>query len=293
MKKTIICLTLILVYINISQAQNPQTYVNSRDETHLCGPIKIEDLQTGEYQSWFDENYVNPPLESTAKWKKNLKGTTVEIYLGTWCGDSKYWVPRFIALWDQLGLDRTQLNLISLYDDMDKYKQGPNHEEVGKKIHRVPTFIFKKDGKEYARVVESPNNDLVTDLAQIALDYPSRPNYRAASYLQDVMASTQMDSVNNDIKKHALTVYRQTKGPGELNTLGYVLLRAGKIEESLVVFKINTYLYPSHANAYDSYAEALAEAGRKEEAIEYYSKVLELDADNENALKQIENLKAG
>lgn len=293
MKKTMIGLALLIIYTGIAEAQKPQTYQNSRDETHLCGPINIVDLQSDDYLSWFNENYVKSPLQNPIKWKKNLKDKEVEIYLGTWCGDSKYWVPRFIALWDQLGLERSQLKLISLYDGMEKYKQGPNGEESGKKIHRVPTFVFKEEGKEYARIVESPNNDLVTDLAQIALGYPSRPNYRAATYLQDILVDNNMDSINANIKKHARAVYRQTKSPGELNTLGYVLLHAGKIDQSLIVFQINTYLYPSHANVYDSYAEALAEAGRKEEAIEYYSKVLEFDAENENALKQIERLKAG
>jgi hypothetical protein len=78
-------------------------------------------------------------------------------------------------------LDENQLKFTALYDGEELYKQGPNAEEKGKRIHRGPTFIFKKEGQEYARMVEYPRNDLEKDLAQIAVGYPSEPNYRAAS----------------------------------------------------------------------------------------------------------------
>ena len=34
----------ILVIAGNLIAQNPETYVNSREETHLCGPVSITDL---------------------------------------------------------------------------------------------------------------------------------------------------------------------------------------------------------------------------------------------------------
>ena len=52
--------------------------------------------------------------------------------MGTWCGDSKEWVPSFLKIWDQLGLDRKELTFTALYDIDERYKQGPNGEEKGK-----------------------------------------------------------------------------------------------------------------------------------------------------------------
>ena len=46
-------------------------------------------------------------------------------------------------------------SLLKLYDRDEKYKQGPNGEEKGEKIHRMPVFIINRDGKESARIVES------------------------------------------------------------------------------------------------------------------------------------------
>lgn len=286
---------LLIFYLGMSMltlAQEPQQYQNKRDETHLCGPIKINDLQAGLYREWFDENYAALTLAGTSKWKKKLKGKEVDIYLGTWCGDSKKWVPQFIKLWDELGLDRDQLNIIALYDGSEKYKQGPNKEELGKDIHRVPTFIFKNDGKEYARIVESPSNDMETDLAQIALGYPSTPNYKGATYLMNLLETKSKDEVYADFKIHVNKAYRLTGKKSELNTLGYVYLRSGRIDEGLTVLHFNTYYFPKDASVYDSYAEALEMAGDTENAIINYQKVLELDSENENATEQLARLEA-
>ena len=43
------------------------------------------------------------------------------------------------------------------------------------------------DGKETARIIESPNTDLETDLAQIALGFPSNPNYRGATRMIELI----------------------------------------------------------------------------------------------------------
>lgn len=287
-------LSLVVILSQTCFGQNGQTYQNSRDETHLCGPIQIADLETDLFKKWYNESYEAFDFEEDSyKWKKKLKKTQVDIYLGTWCGDSKNWVPKFVNLWDQLGLDRSQLNFIALYDGEENYKQGPKGEELGKNIHRVPTFIFKNDQQEYARIVESPSSDLITDLAQIALGYPSKPNYSAATYMMALLNAKTKDEIYTDFKTHVNAAYRLVGKRSELNTLGYVYLRSGRLDEALTVFHFNTYFFPHTPNVFDSYAETLTLTGDTEEAIKYYQKVLELDSDNKNALEQLEKLQAG
>ncbi len=82
-----------------------------------------------------------------------------------------------------LDLKEVNCDLLVLYNDEARYKTSPDGEEKGQQIHRVPAFIFKSNNVEYARIVESPKNDLVTDVAQIALGFPSKPNYEGANYL--------------------------------------------------------------------------------------------------------------
>lgn len=287
--KQLIFLSIWLIFCNVLIGQDVQRYENSRDESHICGAFQIEELEKDTvFQKWYNKNYLDFKVsDKKPKWTKNLKNTEVDIYLGTWCGDSKKWVPKFIKLWDELGLKRTQLKLIALYDFVEgKYKQGPNGEEKNMDIHRVPTFIFKRDGKEIARIVEFPNNDLETDLAQISIGFPSNPNYRGATRMIELFKSNSSDSIKNN-NNYLNEVYRLVKSPNELNTLGFVYLESGRIDEALTVFYYNTRFYKYNPNVYDSYAEALAKSGQKEESIKNYETVLLLDRNNSHAREQI------
>lgn len=77
----------------------------------------------------------------------------------------------------------------------------------------------------------------------------------------------------------------------EINSWGYKLLNALKKQEALEIFKLNVFLFPESANTYDSLADAYSRVGRIEEARQYYSKVLEIDLKNQNAMFQLDRLK--
>jgi len=77
----------------------------------------------------------------------------------------------------------------------------------------------------------------------------------------------------------------------EINSWGYKLLNALKKQEALEIFKLNVFLFPESANTYDNLADAYSRVGRIEEARQYYSKVLEIDLKNQNAMFQLDRLK--
>ncbi len=68
-----------------------------------------------------------------------------------------------------------------------------------------------------------------------------------------------------------------------INVLGYQLLEDNKINDALLVFILNTELYPNSGNVWDSYGECLLLLGREKDGIEAYKKSLELDPQNKNA----------
>lgn len=285
MRSILLLITLTLSHLTYSQ--HPSTYL-VKGETHLIGEFDLAVLETDTLYKWYHESYESAELAFTqTDWKENLRDTEVEIYLGTWCGDSKNWVPKFVRMWKELGLEKDQLKFIALYGSGDNYKQGPQGEEKGKQIHRVPTFIFKKDNAEYARIVESPQTDLITDLAQISLGYPSAPNYKAANFLLDNFARHTVEEMREKIRFYLNHVYHLTGKSNELNTLGYVLLKAGEIDKAIFTFELNTYIFRYEPNVYDSYGEALALAGQVEEAKKQYQKVLDMDPENDNARQQL------
>jgi len=285
-------LLLLFLTTQLAIAQSPQTYINSRGEKHLTGPFDLEVLRTDSvYKQWFENSTTLFALKGDkTKWKKQLKDTQVDIYLGTWCGDSKRWVPQFVKLWNDLGLNENQLNFIALYDGVEQYKQGPNQEEKGLRIHRVPTFIFKEDNKEYARVVEYPRNDLELDVAQIAMRYASEPNYRAATYLLNLFEKESMETVMKDIRIHLNKVNQLVSKDRELNTLGFVFQRSDRMQEALLTFQFNTLIHPHSPRAFNSYAEALLANDNKPQAISAFKRVIALEPEHKNANEQLKVL---
>lgn len=293
--RTVLLLFTFLISFNLLLAQETLFYENSRGQKHIAGPFPLATLeQDAAYASWYETSYKKFELrDKKARWAKNLKDAQVTIYMGTWCGDSKNYVPKFVNAWKQAGLSPDQLKFVGLYGlgQEGKYKQGPNAEEEGMMIHRVPTFIFEREGEEFARIVEEPVNDLETDIAQIALGFPSTPSYRAANYMMEYFSNNDGPEWNVDQFARGLRYHVQRSS--ELNTLGYVYLSADKLDEALKVFELNTKLFPHEHNVYDSYAEALAINGDTELAQACYEKVLLLDRFNENATQQIAKLQEG
>jgi tetratricopeptide (TPR) repeat protein len=68
-----------------------------------------------------------------------------------------------------------------------------------------------------------------------------------------------------------------------LNQLGYDLYAARKADAALAAFRLNTELYPSSGNAYDSLAETYLRLGKEDVALELYAKALEVQPEYPNA----------
>ena len=92
-----------------------------------------------------------------------------------------------------------------------------------------------------------------------------------------------------DIKNNSPENY--TFSEAGLNRLGYELLEKDNIEESIGIFQLMVAEYPESSNAYDSLGEAYMINRQKDLAIKNYNKSLELDPDNKNAIKMLEQFK--
>jgi tetratricopeptide (TPR) repeat protein len=68
--------------------------------------------------------------------------------------------------------------------------------------------------------------------------------------------------------------------PEMLNDIGYRLLREKEYQSAVLVFRLNTELYPTSANAQDSYADGLVAAGDSAGAAGAYRQVLKLAPGN-------------
>jgi len=100
-----------------------------------------------------------------------------------------------------------------------------------------------------------------------------------------IMQSFESNTLKESYVKAAIKHYEQYSQligenykPQEfyLNAEGYNLLREDKVNDALGIFELAMIYYPQSVNTYDSYAEALIMAGRKNEALAIYEKAYEL-----------------
>ncbi len=74
----------------------------------------------------------------------------------------------------------------------------------------------------------------------------------------------------------------------EFNSVGYLLLNVGKVDEAMAIFQMNVGMYPDSWNVYDSLGEAYFKKGDSARATELYEKSLELNPENENGRKMLQ-----
>jgi CubicO group peptidase (beta-lactamase class C family) len=80
--------------------------------------------------------------------------------------------------------------------------------------------------------------------------------------------------------------------PGEayINTVAYTILRNKRNTDAGKLFELNTKIFPGSWMVWDSFAEYELLIGNKILAIEYFKKSLELNPNNDNAKKKLEEL---
>jgi hypothetical protein len=131
----------------------------------LYGEISRDDLFS-EYPAWLDR-YTEYQPDSTII--QGLSSThpdlRIEIFLGTWCSDSRREVPRFFKTVDVSNFVKNdQIKLWAV--DREKSLDSNLTEKRG--IVSVSTFIFYRNESEIGRIIEMPDNENIeADILQI------------------------------------------------------------------------------------------------------------------------------
>jgi hypothetical protein len=84
------------------------------------------------------------------------------IYLGTWCSDSRKWVPRFFRLSNYLPLQKIEIIAV---DTSKRDAEGMVYKD---RVDSLPTFLFFRDDIEVGRFhTKPPKRNLERKLYQI------------------------------------------------------------------------------------------------------------------------------
>lgn len=131
----------------------------------LYGEISRDDLFS-EFPPWLDNyNHYQPDSTVITSLSKPHPEIQIEIFLGTWCSDSRREVPRFYKTVDESGfVTSNQIKLWAV--DRNKSLDTDLAEQRG--IESVSTFIFYKNETEIGRIIEMPDHENIeADILQI------------------------------------------------------------------------------------------------------------------------------
>lgn len=260
----------------------------------LLGHCTLSHFQEEPHAAWYAKNYeaYTPASATVEKLKRaGLPKTTIKVIFGSWCGDSKREVPRFMKLLSAASFPADRVTLIGVDDSLDVYKQSPNREERGLYVYRVPTFIVYENGREKGRIVEYPVESLERDLQRIVETNSYTPNYFSYPLVISWLTDGLLTDPNVSARGLAMRLFGKVQYESELNACGYVLMADGKLPEAVTVFRINANLFPQSANCFDSLGEAYAKSGNTGKAIESYEQALRLAPESENAKLQLKKLR--
>jgi hypothetical protein len=165
--KKILTIGVIFLIISDTLAWNPaesETYIPLQDT--IIGYFDFEELQNEPYNNWYQTEYDSYSLDTATlnnELINNLEEVEMIVVIGTWCSDSQREIPRLVKILNYLGYN-TQ-NIIAI--GVNRNKKAPFTQVDELDIEYVPTIIFKYDGEEIGRIIESPEESLEKDILSI------------------------------------------------------------------------------------------------------------------------------
>jgi CubicO group peptidase (beta-lactamase class C family) len=156
-------------------------------------------------------------------------------------------------------------------------------------------FVINTSKKQTAIVLSNRQDEAVNQMAYQSIKALNKVQYFIPKRSLGVLCARMM---KNDGIDKALLYFNQLKSDTAnyyfnealINDIGYEFLNDSYMNEALAFFKLNTELYPTSANCFDSYGEALAIVGKKEEAIKFYKKALELEPNKKTSIEALTKL---
>jgi|DewCreStandDraft_4_1066084.scaffolds.fasta_scaffold154650_2 thiol-disulfide isomerase/thioredoxin len=166
MKKIILCSFILLTGLySFSQRVNKIITDTKTQKPILYGKCNLKGLQTGEFGEIYrmEYKYYAPDSNILKQIKPQLKNISFKIVLGSWCGDSREQIPRFIKVLDLSGYNTKKVKFTAL----DHYFKLEGFDNEKFEIKKLPTIIVYRNKKEIGRIIETPVDTPEKDLLNI------------------------------------------------------------------------------------------------------------------------------
>lgn len=151
MKKIFLAFSLLLSSMAFAQNQF-ETLVERPNEKSLKGIISRQVLLADTSFKWYAEGLKGFTVRTDAReaLEKNKDSIRLLVFIGTWCEDSHFIIPKLYATADAAGFPDKNISLIGV--DRNKTTLGNLTETLN--VKNVPTIIVLKNGVETGRIVE-------------------------------------------------------------------------------------------------------------------------------------------
>lgn len=259
----------------------------------LVGNVTRADLKTGPYAEWFEGAYARyqPDTATVDKLRPVLAGVSIEAYFGTWCGDSRRQIPRLARLLDLAGFDDPRLRLIALSDRPMEFKQSPGHPEARRYVHRTPTLVIVRDGREIGRIVETPALSLEADLLAILEGRGPAPRYGAEAWVHHLFTDLPPEDAMKALLSGGPEVMKRSDPDSLWHYAEFDLLKNGRAREAKAVLDLHLELNPRSVTGHVLMSEALLSLGRKAEALAAVERALAIEPGNDRAQRAAAKLR--
>jgi thiol-disulfide isomerase/thioredoxin len=141
-----------LAFSSLGFAQQYQVLVEKPGEKTYKGIISRQTLTSDTSFHWYADNLKGYAPNSLALSSLRKQADSVEllVFMGTWCHDSQFIIPKMYSLIDAADFKESRVTLIGV----DREKKTLSHLAEALNITNVPTIMVMKNGKEIGRVVE-------------------------------------------------------------------------------------------------------------------------------------------
>lgn len=259
----------------------------------LLGVHTEKDLRKKPYSEWFVKNYNDYKIDTaTAEMiKPLLAGKQIEIFMGTWCGDSKREVPRMLKILKYCNLPLSNIKIIMVDNEDSSYKQSPTHEERNLNIHRVPDLLIYDKNIEKGRIVEEPVESIEKDLLTLLQGKKYETSYRGINYLHSQFTLHGIEGVEKDSARIVAALKPLLKGKFEIGPYARIMLNSGYVRKGLLIYTLNTLAFPTEADVFYRMGAYYLQTGDTINAKTNFEKALQLKPGYEDAQKKLEELK--
>ena len=126
-----------------------------------------------------------------------------------------------------------------------------------------------------------------TSVAWLNYESLDDPGYRLGRRLLDVLAEGGIEAAFEAYDAARADLPEDAFVEESLNTLGYKLLRQGRVDEAIAMFELNTVQFPQSYNVYDSLGEAWYAKGDLDKSLDFYRRSVLLNPENESGKAMI------